>query len=189
MPFSKGANSRWAAVQNGLCSVIMDSAGLPQVVSGTIEHLYISPGHNFFGHHGNPADHHPRIEVDHVKCLEGRGLEGDRFLDYKAGYSGQITFFAMEVYEELCRSLQIYDKPPGVLGRNVYLRGVDLNALIGMTFRLQGLIFVGRKECSPCYWMDQAFGPGAEAFLKGRGGLRASICTSGILRLGEGPDW
>ncbi len=46
-----------------------------------------------------------------MKCVEGRGLEGDRFFDYKAGYSGQITFFAMEIYEELCRTLQIFDKP------------------------------------------------------------------------------
>jgi hypothetical protein len=30
--------------------------------------------------------------------------------------------------------------------------------------------------------MDRAFGPGAEAFLKGRGGLRARIVGDGVLR-------
>jgi hypothetical protein len=30
--------------------------------------------------------------------------------------------------------------------------------------------------------MDRAFGPGAEAFLQNRGGLRARILTSGTLR-------
>ncbi len=92
----------------------------------------------------------------------------------------------MEVYEELCRALGVFDKSPGVLGRNVFLRGIDLNTLIGVTFSLQGLVFLGSKECSPCHWMDQAFGAGAEAFLTGRGGLRARICTSGILRRGDG---
>lgn len=160
----------------------MDSTDTPRAISGSIEHLYISPGHNFFGHHGQPAGDHPRIEMDQVTCVEGRGLEGDRFFDYKRGYSGQVTFFAMEVYEKLCGALQIFDKTPGVLGRNVYLRGVDLNGLIGVTFSLQNLVFFGCKECSPCHWMDEAFGPGAEDFLQGRGGLRATITTSGVLR-------
>jgi hypothetical protein len=31
--------------------------------------------------------------------------------------------------------------------------------------------------------MDQAFAPGTEAALKGRGGLRAKILTNGILRV------
>jgi MOSC domain-containing protein YiiM len=39
-------------------------------------------------------------------------------------------------------------------------------------------------ECKPCYWMDEAIAPGAEALLQGRGGLRARILTSGTLRVG-----
>ena len=31
--------------------------------------------------------------------------------------------------------------------------------------------------------MNEAFGPGAEEFLKDRGGLRARILTTGILRV------
>lgn len=154
----------------------------PQTVNAKVEHIFLSPGHNFFGHNGQPPGDHPRVEVDQVNCVAGRGLEGDRFFDHKPNYAGQITFFAMEVYEDLCRALSIFDKSPAALGRNVFLRGVDLNALIGVTFSLQGLVFFGSKECSPCYWMDQSFGPGAEAFLTGRGGLRARIRTSGILR-------
>jgi len=165
----------------------MELTKTPQSIPAKVEHIFLSPGHNFFGHHGKPADNHPRVEVDQVNCVAGRGLEGDRYFDYKPDYPGQITFFAMEVYEDLCRMLGVFDKTPGALGRNVFLRGADLNALIGVTFTLQGLAFSGSKECSPCYWMDQSFGPGTEAFLQGRGGLRARICTSGILRR-EGSD-
>jgi MOSC domain-containing protein YiiM len=165
----------------------MELTKTPQSISAKVEHIFISPAHNFFGHHGKPAGDYPRVEVEQVKCVAGRGLEGDRFFDYKPDYPGQITFFAMEVYENLCRTLGIVDKSPGELGRNVFLRGVDLNALIGVTFTLQGVVFSGSGECSPCYWMDQSFGAGTEAFLKGRGGLRARICTSGIIRH-EGSD-
>jgi hypothetical protein len=62
-------------------------------------------------------------------------------------------------------------------------RGVDLNALIGNEFEVQGVRFRGTEECRPCYWMDQAFAPGAEKFLKGQGGLRATILTDGTLRV------
>jgi MOSC domain-containing protein YiiM len=150
-----------------------------------LEHMFISPGHNFFGHHGQPPGDHPVVEVREVHCLAGRGLEGDRFLDYKKDYAGQITFFAMEVFEELCRALSVFDKTPGALRRNVFVRGVDLNSLIGEKFSIQNVEFSGSKECSPCYWMDQSFAPGSEAFLKNRGGLRARILTSGILRVDE----
>src|SRR5688572_10819469 len=126
-----------------------------------IKHLYLSPGHNFFGHHEKPPDDYPMIEHGEIRVLAGRGIEGDRFLDFKPDYKGQITFFAHEVYEELCAKLDVRDRPPSVFRRNVITRGVDLNELIGREFELQGVRFLGTSECSPCYWMDRAFGPGA----------------------------
>ncbi len=154
-----------------------------------ILHLYISPGHNFFGHHGQPADEHPTLDVPEIHCVPGRGIEGDRFYDYKTGYKGQITFFAREVYGRLCEELRVQDKTPAVLRRNVLCAGIDLNTLThGVEFEVQGVRFRGREECKPCYWMDQAFGPGAEKALRGQGGLRAEILTEGTLRVdGEAP--
>ena len=149
----------------------------------TIKHLFISPGHNFFGHHGQPAGEHPMIEVPEVRCLAGRGMEGDRFLDFKEDYKGQITFFAGEVYDELCARLGVWDRPPSAFRRNVITRGVDLNTLIGKEFTIQGVPFLGTAECSPCHWQDQAFAPGTEEALQGRGGLRAKILADGILRV------
>lgn len=151
-----------------------------------IEHLYISPGHNFFGRHGQPAGEHPVIAVAEIECVAGRGLRGDRFFDYKPDYKGQITFFAAEVHEELCATFYpLAGSPPApsAFRRNVITRGVDLNTLIGQTFTLQGITFLGAAECSPCHWMDHAFAPGAHASLKNRGGLRAKILTDGLLRV------
>ena len=147
-----------------------------------ILHCYISPGHNFFGHHGGPAGAHPMIDVPELDCFAGRGIRGDRFFDYKENYKGQITFFAEEVYEELCERFGVWDKSPAVLRRNVITRGVELNALVGAEFDVQGIRFIGTEECKPCYWMDQAFHPGAEPAMKGRGGLRARILTDGVLQ-------
>jgi MOSC domain-containing protein YiiM len=145
--------------------------------------LYISPGHNYFGHHGKAPGKHPLLHSDAVRCVAGRGIVGDRFFNHKEGYKGQITFFESEVYDELCASLGVEDRDAGVFRRNAVTHGVRLNELIGREFEIQGIRFEGVAECSPCYWMDQAFGPGAEEALKGRGGLRARVLSDGVLRV------
>jgi MOSC domain-containing protein YiiM len=148
-----------------------------------IEHLFVSPGHNFFGHHGRPAGRHPIIAVETIECVAGRGLRGDRFFDYKPDYKGQITFFAMEVFDALRRELSLPGAQPQATRRNAFVRGSDLSELIGKRFELQGVWFEGTEESKPCYWMNSALGPGAEDWLKGRGGLRCRILTDGVLRV------
>jgi len=148
-----------------------------------IRNLYISRGHNFFGHHGQAPGQHPIIDVPEIQCIASRGICRDRFFDYKEHYKGQITFFAAEVYEILCRTLAIHDKGAATFRRNVLTEGADLNSLIGTEFEVQGIRFHGVEECSPCYWMNGAFAAGAEALMKGRGGLRARILTDGHLRV------
>ncbi len=148
----------------------------------TVRHLFISPGHNFFGHHGQEAGKSPLLEVGEIECVAGQGIRGDRFFDYKEGYKGQITFFSNEVFDEVCRSLAVGTKSPGVARRNVVTQGIDLSSLVGKQFSIQGVEFEGVCECKPCYWMDEAIAPGAEDALQGRGGLRARILSNGILR-------
>jgi MOSC domain-containing protein YiiM len=121
------------------------------------------------------------IEISEIECVAGRGIRGDRYFDFKDDYKGQITFFSLEVFNELCGALQIQNCSPSLARRNVITRGVDLNELIGQEFELQGVRLSGMEECRPCYWMDRAFAPGAQEFLAGHGGLRAKILTDGKL--------
>ena len=147
-----------------------------------IEHLFISPGHNFFGHHEQPAGTHPIVAVEKIECVAGRGIRGDRFFDFKDDYKGQITFFSMEVLEALRRELKLPDAQPQATRRNAFVRGADLPSLVGKQFQVQGVRFEGVEERKPCYWMNRALGPGAEEWLRGRGGLRCRILTSGALQ-------
>lgn len=148
----------------------------------SVEHIFISPGHNYFGHHGKPAGQHPIVEVNEVECVAGHGLRGDRFFDYREDYKGQITLFAAEVFAQMCASLGLTAASPASLRRNLVVSGGDLNELIGTEFELQGVRLAATEECRPCYWMDTALAPGAEEWLKQRGGLRCRILTSGWLR-------
>ena len=122
------------------------------------------------------------VEVPTIECAAGRGIRSDRYFDFKDDYKGQITFFSLEVFNELCDALQICDCLPGFVRRNVITSGVNLNELIGQDFEIQAVRFHGMEECRPCYWMDRAIAPGAHEFLKGRGGLRAKILCDGMLR-------
>jgi MOSC domain-containing protein YiiM len=148
-----------------------------------ITRLYVSPGHNFFGHERNKPSSNPAFEVSSVWCVAGKGIEGDRFFDHKDSYKGQITFFEEETYDDLCVQLGIWDRSPSVFRRNVLTRGVKLNDLIGREFAIGDVHLLGTEESRPCFWMDGAFGPGAQVALKGRGGLRARILTTGRLAL------
>ncbi len=150
-----------------------------------IRQIFISSGHNYFGHHGRAPDNFPLVEVPEIECIAGRGIKGDRFYDYKDDYKGQITFFSFDIFEKLRLHFGLTDKSPGALRRNVITSGIDLNDLIGEDFSIQGVQLRGTAHCRPCYWLDQAVAPGTEDFLQGNGGLRAQILTDGAITVGD----
>jgi MOSC domain-containing protein YiiM len=150
-----------------------------------IRQIFVSPGHNYFGHHGRAPDDHPLLEVQKIECVAGHGIRGDRFYDYRDNYKGQITFFSVEVFEKLAARFGLTNKSAGDLRRNVIVSGVNLNDLIGEEFSIQGLRLRGTAHCRPCYWMNHALAPGAEEFLHGNGGLRAQILSDGVMAVGD----
>lgn len=149
-----------------------------------IRHLFISPGHNFFGRHQQPAGNFPTLDVPMVRCRAGWGLEGDRFYGYRPDYKGQVTFFAWETVLAAREKFSVPALSAGAFRRNVITEGIELYELIGRRFTLGGVEFEGTGESRPCHWMNHAVAPGAEDWLRGRGGLRARILTDGELRVG-----
>jgi MOSC domain-containing protein YiiM len=148
-----------------------------------LHRIFVSSGHSYVGRHGLGSAGFTIQEVDAVECVAGCGLRGDRYFAHKENYKGQVTLFSLEVFTDLCRSLPLPPASPAALRRNLIVSGVDLNELVGKQFELQGVLLEGTEECKPCYWMDEAVGPGAEAWLRGRGGLRCRILSDGWLRV------
>jgi MOSC domain-containing protein YiiM len=155
----------------------------PILTALTLRHIFVADGHSYFGRHGLGSAQLPIREIDTVECVPGRGLRGDRYFDHKTDYKGQVTLFSEEVFGELQRALNLPLASPAALRRNLLVSGTDLNELIGQQFELQGVRLEGTEECRPCYWMDEALGPGANDWLKGRGGLRCRILSAGWLRV------
>lgn len=150
-----------------------------------IEAIYISPGHDFKGRHGLDRLNHGVESLQSVNCVAGKGLEGDRFFDFKEDFKGQATFFSVEVADALREVVPDPYFENSEFRRNIIVRGVDLNTLIGKRFKIGSVEFEGTQEAAPCEWMDAAVGPGARAFMEGRGGLRVRILSSGTIEVGE----
>jgi hypothetical protein len=67
----------------------------------SIERIFVSAAHNYFGHAGREPSAHPAVELAEAVCVAGAGIEGDRFFRDAGNHKGQVTFFAMEVFEAL----------------------------------------------------------------------------------------
>ena len=160
-----------------------ENAPVPSSVH--IRHIFISPGHNFFGRHGKPAGEHPTVGVPGATCRAGWGIEGDRFYGHRPDYKGQVTFFSWDVYEAAKREFGVAALAPSAFRRNVIIEGADLAALIGARFTIGDVEFLGTEESRPCYWMNSAVAPGVEEWLRGNGGLRTRVLTDGKLHVGE----
>lgn len=69
--------------------------------------------------------------------------------------------------------------------RNLVIKGINLSSLKGRH------IAVGMAElritgiCAPCSRMEEAFGPGGYAAVRGHGGWCAEVLRPGIVRIGD----
>jgi molybdopterin synthase catalytic subunit len=174
----------WVGPDNRSPETGAEPSAAPQWQAG-LEAIFLSPGHDFRGRHGQGRGQHEVASVAEVACVAGLGLRGDRYFGYKPDFKGQVTFFDAAVIDGIRRDFGLPDLPATVFRRNLIVRGVDLAAWVGRRFRFQGVEFEGSEECKPCYWMDQAAAPGVEEALKGncRGGLRARILSDGVLKV------
>lgn len=95
----------------------------------------------------------------------------------------RLTLFSEETWFRLEEELGFSRCDPGVLRRNVIVRGADLAQLVGRRFALQGIPFVGLALCRPCPWMDRALWPGTRRLLAQwrAGGLLAAARNDGVL--------
>lgn len=158
-------------------------------------HLLVSPGHNYAGRPQDGAGRHPTEDLDEVRLVAGKGIVGDRYFGRAAHRDAAVTLIAAEALEDAAAVLGLAQPlDPVPARRNVVVRGVDLNALRGETFVIRSLAagapdgaavtLLGGRPANPCAWMDRVYAPGAQAALRGRGGLRCRVLTDGLLRHG-----
>ncbi len=129
------------------------------------------------------------ISVPEVRAIAGAGLEGDRYCRERKTFSkklpsNQITLIETEALEAAERDYGL-ELTAEESRRNVLTCGVALNHLIGREFQIGEVRLRGLKLCEPCTHLQQLTSKPVIKALRHRGGLRAEILSSGIIRVGE----
>ena len=117
--------------------------------------------------------------VDSVLAVAGKGLEGDRHFHEEGARPGQaITLVAAEEVEAVGLA-------PGETRRQVTVRGVDVNGLVGKRFRVGEVECLGVELCEPCMHLQEMTRPGIIKELTHRAGINADIVVGGTIRVGD----
>jgi hypothetical protein len=128
------------------------------------------------------------VSLAEVVAVADRGLEGDRYFYRRGSYSHwpgrgrDVTLIEAEVLTSLPDSCAISGAQAR---RNIVTRGLRLNNLVGQFFQMGEVVLYGVRLCEPCPHLDKLTRPGVMATLVGRGGLRADIIESGVIRVGD----
>jgi MOSC domain-containing protein YiiM len=158
-----------------------DDSPAPRRV-GSIEGIAIAPGAE-----------QPMVRIDRAVARAGRGLEGDRYFDQRGTFSNahgrgyDLTLIEAEVLDEL--ALPAGQIAPEEARRNLITRGIDLNALVGMTFTIGDVRCQGQRLCEPCAHLERLTAsrgkPGTLRALVHKGGLRADVLSDGEIHVGD----
>jgi MOSC domain-containing protein YiiM len=112
----------------------------------------------------------------------GSGLEGDRHFHADGAASGQaLTLVAAEVVEVV----EDVGLLPGATRRQVTVRDVDVNSLVGKRFRVGEVECLGVELCEPCRHLEEMRRPGIIRELTHRAGINADILLGGVIRVGD----
>ena len=121
-------------------------------------------------------------EISAATLIADKGIEGDRYFGKKPKQN--VTLVQEEFLEEAADEIGVTYRP-GMSRRNITVRGVALNDLIGRRFRIGEVDLEGMSLSEPCQNMERSIGPGAIAALSSRCGIRARVIRGGVIHKGD----
>jgi hypothetical protein len=147
--------------------------------------LLVSPAHRYAGRPADGAEPGPDDELVHrIEVRRNLGIVGDRYFGKPAHRNAAITIMSAE-------NLPVDIDPTVGLRqtrRNILLRGVDIDSFVGETVTLDSgegpVTLAVNRAARPCAWMNAVIGPGGQRALLGKGGVRCTPLSDGVLTLG-----
>lgn len=127
--------------------------------------------------------------VSSVQAIEGCGLRGDRYERGAGTFSNpngrgyDLTLVEAEALEELASGG--VELEPVEARRNLVVRGIALDDLIGQRFRVGEVECFGQRRCEPCAHLEKLTRSGVLRGLVHRGGLRADVLSDGEIHTGD----
>ncbi|WP_417525477.1 MOSC domain-containing protein [Marinovum sp.] len=118
--------------------------------------------------------------LDRVEITEA-GLKGDR------GRAGKraVTLVQAEHMAVIGGFLGQGTVPPEALRRNLVISGINIAGLRRRQVALGGALLEITGPCAPCSRMEEHFGPGGYAAVRGHGGMTARVLQPGAVALGD----
>lgn len=151
---------------------------------GALTHIHIAP-----------AASYEMEALSEAVCVAGRGIEGDRYFLGTGTYSPkpdvrEVTLIEQEALDALNRNdPPLQEGPlrlmPGDHRRNLTVRGVPLNHLVGRRFRVGAVILRGGRLNFPCRYLEELLGMPVYLPLYNRSGLNCGIESGGVIRPGD----
>jgi MOSC domain-containing protein YiiM len=147
--------------------------------TGRLEHIHITA-----------KSRDPMQELSEAKLIAGSGIEGDRYLLGTGTYSmkpepgRQISLIEAETLEALVRDKGI-ELTPQEHRRNLTVRDVPLNHLVGRQFRVGEVVLEGTRLNFPCKYLELVTGKPVYTPLLNRSGLNCIIVKGGTIRPGD----
>jgi MOSC domain-containing protein YiiM len=151
---------------------------------GQLLHIHIAPGASY-----------EMEELGEAVCVAGRGIVGDRYFLGTGTYSPkadvrEITIIEQEALDALSRNDPPMQSNPIVLRpgdhrRNLTVRGVPLNHLVGRRFRVGEVILRGGRLNFPCKYLEELLGLRVFLPLYNRSGLNCGIEKGGKIYRGD----
>jgi MOSC domain-containing protein YiiM len=122
----------------------------------------------------------------------GRGLVGDRYHagagTFSARLAGtpdaELTLIEAEAIARFNQSAGLAMKAAD-FRRNIVTRGVGLNELVGVEFRVGGALLRGLRLCEPCAHLARVANPKVLPGMVHSAGLRAQILVGAVIRPGD----
>lgn len=124
----------------------------------------------------------PQVVFD-VEVTTDNGLEGDHYESPMK--TRQVTLIQGEHLDAVASMLGIDKVDPGLIRRNVVVRGINLLALKDKQFSVGNTLLEFTEPCAPCSLMEANLGPGGYNAMRGHGGIAARVVRGGRIRVGD----
>ena len=118
-----------------------------------------------------------------VNAIAGKGLEGDHYSS-KNG-KRHVTLTQQEHIVAVASMQGMIEIAPGLLRRNLVVKGLNLLALKDKQFRIGGVLLEYSGLCHPCSRMEENLGDGGYNAMRGHGGITARIIEGGSFKLND----
>ena len=147
--------------------------------TGIVEHIHVTPERGM-----------AMRPLAEARLVAGRGIIGDRYhlgtgtYSKKHGSDRELTLIAAEVIDEIAAEHGI-ELSPGEHRRNITVRGLQLNPLVGRRIRIGEAVVTVVRLNEPCRYLERITGKPLYLPLMNRSGLNCRILVNGTVRLGD----